>query len=68
EYTLLQAEPVSIVLYDQSGKVVTHLANRTKQDAGWHHQSFMLPAGLPAGGYLLVLTTPSGRASLKLVK
>ncbi len=68
EYALLKAEPVSIVLYDQAGKMVLRLVDHLQQDAGRHTHALTLPNGLRSGVYFLELSTPSGKTTLKLVK
>lgn len=68
EYTLEQAEPVSIRLYDYSGNTLALYADHTNQPAGRHTQSIVLPVHLLPGVYFVVLSTPSGQTSLKLVK
>lgn len=68
EYSLDKAEPVSIGLYDQSGKVIRLFAHQEQQSAGKHTRSLLLPGGLPSGHHVIVLTTPSGRGSWQLVK
>ncbi len=68
EYSLDSAEPVSIDLYDQQGKVIRTFVRQERQTAGWHTQSLWLPPGLSSGRYVLVLTTPGGRSSWQLVR
>lgn len=68
EYSLQQAETVSILLYDQLGHIITRLADHLPQTAGPHVQSLELPASLPAGIYYLALTTPGRRIVLPIEK
>ncbi len=68
EYSLDKAEPVSIALYNQSGKIIRLFSNQEQQPAGKQTRSLLLPSGLPSGNYVIVLTTPSGRASWPIVK
>ncbi|MEO6759697.1 MAG: T9SS type A sorting domain-containing protein, partial [Saprospiraceae bacterium] len=67
-YTLRQPEPVSVFLYDQSGKLVSRIMTEAQQAAGRQEQTFLLPDPLPSGLYYLVLSTPKGQTSLRLVK
>ena len=68
EYTLEQAVPVSIRLYDGLGNGIAVLADQLHQTAGRQTQILSLPDGLPAGVYLITLITSGGRTNWKVVK
>ena len=68
EYTLAKDELLTIILYDLKGNVVSTFVNGEDARAGKHSQKITLPADLPSGAYLLVLSTPGGRSSIKIIK
>lgn len=68
EYTLQEAETLSIQLLDLQGKTLLTFVEGQAQAAGEHQQAIELPASLPAGPYLLVLASPKGKATVQVVK
>lgn len=68
EYALEALTPVSIQLLDASGRVLcTYLENEVKTAGIWQ-QILPVPAGLPAGRYLLRVQTASNQAAVYLLK
>lgn len=67
-YTLTQAEKISIDITDMQGRIISSVVNNEEQQAGKHTQAFEMPETLAQGTYLLVLSTPQGKVSVKIVK
>jgi uncharacterized delta-60 repeat protein len=68
EYTLTQAEKISIGLTDMQGRIIYSFVNNEMQQAGKQQQAFELPEVLAAGTYLLMLSTEQGSVSIKIMK
>lgn len=68
EYSLQNSERVSLQLVSIEGKVIVDYFTGQLQDAGVYQQNLAMPDDLANGNYLIVLSTPSGKASLKVVK
>jgi uncharacterized delta-60 repeat protein len=67
EYTLPYATTVSIQLYDLQGRLLQTYLNEVKQETGEHKQFISIPGSVPAGQFVLVLTTPEGKLGVRIV-
>jgi uncharacterized delta-60 repeat protein len=68
KYTLQTAETITIQLLDMQGKAVQTFVEGQHQAAGEHQQSIELAEALPAGGYLIAISSPKGRFTVQVVK
>jgi len=68
KYGLQSSEKVSIQLIDIEGKVIVDYLTGQLQNAGTYEQNLAMPDGLANGTYLIVLSSPSGNTSVKVVK
>lgn len=68
EYTLQNAELISVHLFDMQGKMVQTFIERQHQAAGEHQQAIDLREDLPAGSYLLAISSAKGRLTVQVVK
>lgn len=68
EYTLREAETLSIHLLDMQGRRVRTFMEGQHQVAGRHQRVIEIPADLPAGAYLLAISSPTGRVTVQVVK
>lgn len=68
EYTLQEAEILSIHLLDRQGRIVQTFIEGKHQAAGAHQQAIELPEDVPAGSYFIVLSSPKGRLTVQAVK
>lgn len=68
KYTLQNAETISIELLDMQGKTVQTFIEGQQQAAGAHQQAIDLPEALPAGSYLIAISSPKGRFTVQVVK
>ena len=68
EYTLQNAETISIHLLDMQGRTVQTFIERRVQPAGEHRQSIDLPEALPSGTYLIAISSPKGKLMVQVVK
>lgn len=68
EYTLQEAEILSIHLLDMQGRIVQTFIEGKHQTAGAHQQAIELPEDVPAGSYFIVLSSPKGRLTVQAVK
>ncbi len=68
EYILTKEETVTIRLVNMEGKVVKTFAENQKQASGAHKQPLSLGSELASGTYYIVISTPGGKLSIKLVK
>jgi uncharacterized delta-60 repeat protein len=68
EYTLAKEEIITIQLYDVHGKLVSTFLENEKQEAGEHKQSIVLPNTIAPGAYVIVISSPNGRMSIKVLK
>lgn len=66
QYTLQNAETISIHLLDTQGKLVQTYIEGEHQAAGEHQQAIDLPEGLPAGNYLIAISSPKGRLTVQV--
>jgi hypothetical protein len=67
QYTLLADGLVTIELFDLHGKKIQTLLNN-KQTSGTHRQVLDLPPDLATGTYLVVLSTPKSKVTVKIIK
>ncbi len=67
-YTLGKQELLTVQLQDLQGRTLSTFLNDKNMPAGEHTQAISLPAGLAAGNYLLVFSSPNGRMSIQLTK
>lgn len=67
QYDLPQASEVSLLLYDQTGRLLRQLTNREPQESGFHSYDFETDS-LDNGVYFLELITPLEKRTLKLIK
>jgi uncharacterized delta-60 repeat protein len=68
EYTLLNEERITLQLIGLDGKVITDFITDQTQEMGSYHHQLTLPQGLPNGTYFVMISSPSGTGSVKLVK
>jgi uncharacterized delta-60 repeat protein len=68
EYTLTKEEQVSIRLVDLQGKTVKTFIENQTQTSGDHTQPLLIPQTLPAGSYVLVISSTEGQMSIKIMK
>jgi uncharacterized delta-60 repeat protein len=68
EYTLQNAETISIRLLDMQGKIIQSFVEGQVQAAGEHRQSIDLPEALPSGTYLIAISSPKGKLTVQVVK
>ena len=68
EYSLTQAEEISIEIFDAQGKLVSTLQKNQLQTEGQHQQQLNLPNNLASGTYFIVLSTAQGKVSVEIVK
>jgi len=68
EYTLQNAETISIHLLDIQGKTVQTFIEGQDQAAGEHRMSIDLPEALPSGTYLIAISSPMGKLTVQVVK
>ena len=68
EYTLTGDEHISIHLFDLQGRIVTTFVESQFQQAGQQQQSISLADELPSGMYVIVLSSPKGSVSVRIVK
>ena len=66
-YFLSSAENISIDLLDSRGSMISCLVPAEKQETGDHDLSLMLPNGISAGTYYVMISTSSGRSAIKLM-
>ena len=68
EYTLSQDEVISIHLFDLQGRIMTTFIEEEYQPAGHRQQVISLGDDLPSSTYVIVISSPSGAMSLRVVK
>lgn len=68
EYTLPIAETISIHLLDMQGRAVQTFIEGQHQAAGEHQQVIDFAEDLPAGSYLIAISSPKGRLTVQVVK
>lgn len=68
EYTLSTSGKIQIGLYDESGRLIRTLLSSTVQNAGNQSERCVLPSGLPAGNYYLVLDNGMQVKPVKVLK
>jgi uncharacterized delta-60 repeat protein len=67
-YNLDAEEEISVNLVDMQGRILKTYVDDEIQTTGNHELTFSLPEGLPAGNYLMTISSHSRRISLKIVK
>lgn len=67
-YTLDRNETVSILLYDLSGRLVQTMLTNAAKSKGANAQQLNIQSSLPAGNYILTITTKTKQASIKILK
>lgn len=68
EYALTNEETITIQLTDIQGRTLTTIVDSEQQSAGEHQQPITLPQSLPAGNYVIIISSPKGRMSVQVVK
>jgi len=68
EYFLINPSLVTVSLIDLNGKVLKTFIDNQLQESGKHLQTIILPAGLPFGPYVLVVSTTKKVFSFKIIK
>lgn len=68
EYTLPGTGMVNISIADMQGRHIATFLENEEQKAGTHTLPFTIPQQLPAGNYCIIITTPSGSASVKITR
>ncbi|MAP55232.1 T9SS type A sorting domain-containing protein [Altibacter sp.] len=67
EYTLSQAETISITLYDFSGKLIRTFLSSEGKEAGDHKHTLAFD-GIATGNYVLKLSNGSATRTIQLIK
>ncbi len=67
EYTLNEAEDLSIQLLDVQGRVAQNLASNQHQEKGKHEQLLSVSSDLPTGEYYIVLSSLKGQKAVKIL-
>ena len=68
KYTLQTDDIMSIEMVDVHGKTVRSFVDQVYRHAGPHEDVLRFPVELPAGTYLIVISSPNGRQSLQVMK
>ena len=68
EYTLQNAEVISIQLLDMQGRTVQTFIAGQVQAAGAHRLTIDLPEALTSGQYLIAISSPNGKFMVQVVK
>jgi uncharacterized delta-60 repeat protein len=68
KYSLNAEEAISIRLLDMQGKILETFIDNEMQEAGKHEQTISFAESLSSCNYLIVISSQSGRASIKIVK
>jgi uncharacterized delta-60 repeat protein len=68
EYTLPESSFVTIELYDLAGRFIKSYVDNAARGAGSQKEAIEVPEGLSAGTYVLMVSTPKGRISVKVMK
>lgn len=68
QYTLTKDEPVSVTLMDMEGRLVKTFIEKQHQPEGEHKLPLLLPESLAQGSYVINISTPSVKMSIKIVK
>jgi uncharacterized delta-60 repeat protein len=68
EYTLADPEYIGIVLLDLEGRVLKNITGNALQSAGEHREKIGLPDNLPQGVYVIQITSPKGKVSVRIMK
>jgi uncharacterized delta-60 repeat protein len=68
QYDLIKPESITITLHDILGNTVATFINNQTQAAGNHTETLNLPQGLPAGAYLITVSTNETSRSVRVVK
>ncbi len=66
-YTLSESDKITISLIDMQGRIPTTYLNGENQVAGTYKQTIILPEGLPSGNYMITISSPKGKVSIKIV-
>lgn len=67
EYTLAKPQTVCIELWDMQGKLLHTFLPSTFQPAGKQVQVLYFPGGLASGNYLMLLSSPEGKRTVKVM-
>lgn len=67
KYTLAENETISISLIDATGKLVQTFIENEKQAKGDQEQVLNFPTNLAKGNYYLIISSPKGKTSIKLL-
>jgi uncharacterized delta-60 repeat protein len=67
-YTLNAPENITIELVDMNGRLFKTFTAKEPQQAGKHQQEIVLPESLPGGAYCIIVSSPNGRVSVRIVK
>ncbi len=68
EYELIEKQHVSILCYDDAGRLMTIFLNNAERRAGSNREALNLPAEWTSGYYTLVVSTEKGSKALKVIK
>lgn len=68
QYTLETTIPLTIDLYDLTGRKIADIFEKATRYEGENQEDIPLPADLPAGQYYLRMMTDNGFAGMKFVK
>jgi hypothetical protein len=67
-YTLQDDETISIQLFDMKGAFVKVFKQSEQQTKGEHEEQLLFPNEIPAGSYILCISSPKGKKSVQVVK
>lgn len=68
KYTLVEEETLRMEIKNMNGETVQIIQNDQIQEAGDHHLNIRLNPSLASGNYFIVITSPKGSATIKIMK
>jgi uncharacterized delta-60 repeat protein len=68
EYTLKNSENITIQIVDIEGRLIKTFIQTDLQQSGEHQQKIEMPDGLSGGVYFIVISSPNGKVSVKILK
>lgn len=68
QYTLNRNDVVTIGIYDIEGKLVQNIMEKTATQKGNYELAINFPENTATGTYFIVISTPNGKSSLKVIK
>lgn len=68
EYTLGNQEEITIEIINQQGQFIKNIVDHQHLESGKHQQYIVLSDDIPVGYYYVVISSPSGKVSVKIMK